>query len=200
MNETNTNETNGVNGLGGQANLSKDTSNQQTYDNSYGQTGQYQGTPFGQNGQQTNPFGQNGQQTNPFGQNGQQENQYGQTGQGFNQQFGGPNNMANMGSMAAMAGGFIGASAPDYMLWLILGIVQICTLCCCNCTAPITGIITVILVVMGNTSYKQGNLMDYQSKMKIAKIVCGVGFGLMIIGWIISLFSGMFEFMLSSLS
>lgn len=187
MNETNSNETNEVNGLGGQANLSKDTSNQQTYDNNYGQTGQYQGTPFGQNGQQTNPFGQ-------------QENQYGQTGSGFNQQFGGPNSMANMGNMAAMTGGFIGASAPDYMLWLILGIVQICTLCCCNCTAPITGIITVILVVMGNTSYKQGNLMDYQSKMKIAKIVCGVGFGLMIIGWIISLFSGMFELIFSSLN
>lgn len=190
MNETNSNETNGVNGLGGQANLSKDTSNQQTYDNNYGQTGQHQ----------ENPFEQNGQQTNPFGQNGQQENQYGQTDQGFNQQFGGPNGMANMGSMAAMTGGFIGASAPDYMLWLILGIVQICTLCCCNCTAPITGIITVILVVIGNTSYKQGNLMDYQSKMKIAKIVCGVGFGLMIIGWIISLFSGMFELIFSSLN
>lgn len=187
MNETNNNNlgqtNNGLNGLGQATNLSKDNNNQQPYENNYGQTGQPQENSFGQGGQQTTPFGQ-GQQ-------------YGQTGQGFNQQYGQPNGVDNI---AAMAGGFIGTSAPDYMLWLILGIVQICTLCCCNCTAPITGIITVILVVMGNTSYKQGNLADYQSKMKIAKIVCGVGFGLMLIGWIISLFTGVFDFMISSIN
>lgn len=107
-------------------------------------------------------------------------NQYGQT---YNQ----PNNFNNVNNTNT------GMNAPDYMLWLILGIIQIVTLCCCNCVAPIFGIITVIMVVGANNKYKTGDAFGYQKSMKTAKIINIVGWVLMFAGTIISFVTGMFS-------
>lgn len=139
-----------------------------------------QGAQYNSNG---NQYEQTGQYNSQYGQN---DNQYGQNGQDFNQNTG-------------LNQGFTGLNAPDYMLWLILGIVQVFTLCCCNCTAPITGAITIVLVIMANNSFKSGNAMDYSSKMNIAKIVCCIGYGLMIVGIIISFFSGIVSSILDAI-
>lgn len=143
-----------------------------------------------------NQYGQTGQSfdnANATGQN----SQYGQANQNFNgqnfgsnQTFGGPN---LSGQGFGNNQNFVGMNAPDYMLWLILGIIQILALCCCNCVGPITGIITVIMVVSANNLYKSGDAVNYSSKMNIAKIVCCIGFGLMLVGWIIGIISGIFE-------
>lgn len=76
-------------------------------------------------------------------------------------------------------------NAPNYMLWLILGILQICTLCCCNFSGPIFGVITVVLSIISNNAFKGRDMIEYQSKIKAAKIVCIVGFGFMIVTWIL---------------
>ena len=89
-----------------------------------------------------------------------------------------------------------GGNAPDYMLWLILGIVQICSLCCCNCVGCVFGIITTVFVYTANNCFKNGDMMNYQSKMKTAKIIniigwCIICFGIImgIIGSITGAFS-----------
>lgn len=84
-------------------------------------------------------------------------------------------------------------SAPDYMLWLVLGIVQICTLCCCNCFTFIFGILTVIFACIANTAFKNGNMVEYHSKIKLAKILNIVGWVLLIGGTILNFVMGVFE-------
>lgn len=86
-----------------------------------------------------------------------------------------------------------GTNAPDYMLWLVLGIVQIVLICCCNLLACIAGVLTVIFVIAANNSYKMGNMIDYQSKMKTGRIINIVGWVLMIANLVIAFFAGVFE-------
>lgn len=112
----------------------------------------------------------------------QSQNQYGNTNQYGNQQ------MYNMNNTTG--------SAPDYMVWLILGIVQIMLICCCNLLSLVTGILTVVFAVSANNQYKVGNMIDYQSKMKTAKIINIVGWLLMVVNFIIGFFGGLFELIL----
>lgn len=83
-----------------------------------------------------------------------------------------------------------GGKAPGYMLWLILGIVQICSLCCCNCVMFIFGTLTVVFACIANNAFKNGDMFTYQAKLKVAKILNIIGWCIGILGWIISLVSG----------
>ena len=60
-------------------------------------------------------------------------------------------------------------STPEFTKYLILSIIQL--LCCCQ----ITGIIALVFTILANSSFKIGNLVDYQSKIKSAKTVLTVG-------------------------
>lgn len=111
-----------------------------------------------------------------------------QFGQQYNQQY---SQQPNLNS---------GMNAPDYMLWLILGIIQIITLCCCNCVAPIFGIITVVTVIGANNKYKAGDIVGYQSSIKTAKIVNIVGWVIMFAGSIIGVASGMLSSILEAVT
>lgn len=60
-------------------------------------------------------------------------------------------------------------SATEFTKYLVLSIIQL--LCCCQ----ITGIIALVFTILANSSFKVGNLMDYQSKIKSAKTTLTVG-------------------------
>lgn len=70
-------------------------------------------------------------------------------------------------------------SAPNFTMYLILSIAEL--LCC----SFITGIIALILTIMANSAYKIGNMIDYQSKMKISKILLIVGLCIGIIMYVL---------------
>ena len=103
-------------------------------------------------------------------------------------------NMNNMNSSMPMGGGYTmnGGNAPEYTLWLILGIIQMISLCCCNCVAFVFGLITVIMITGGNNAFKNGDMATYQSKLKTAKIVNIIGWVVMFGGVILSLVTGAF--------
>lgn len=197
---------NGINGLGqGSVDLSKGQSTgMPEQNNGYGQAGM---NGADMNGADMNGAGMNGMgqpQNGQYGQAGSYEQQtnpqYGQNGQGFDQYSqpqGAPMGYTGVG-MGGM--GVTSMNAPDYTLWLILGIIQTCLICCCNCLSFITGVVTIVLVIMANNSYKVGNGPDYVNKMKIAKIVCSVGWGLMIVGWVISLATDIFSTLINMIA
>ena len=60
-------------------------------------------------------------------------------------------------------------SAPEFTKYLILSILEM--VCCCQ----ITGIIGIVFVVMANSAFKMGNMMDYQVKIKNVKTTLLVG-------------------------
>ncbi len=76
-------------------------------------------------------------------------------------------------------------NAPNYILWLILGIVQITNICCCNPFTSVCGIITVILAIKANKEFLNGKFYEYQANMKVAKILNILGWCLVPIGFII---------------
>lgn len=75
--------------------------------------------------------------------------------------------------------------APNYILWLVLGIVQIMNICCCNPFTSVCGIITVILAIKANKEFLNGKFYEYQANMKVAKILNILGWCLVPIGFII---------------
>lgn len=76
-------------------------------------------------------------------------------------------------------------NAPNYILWLVLGIVQIMNICCCNPFTSVCGIITVILAIKANKEFLNGKFYEYQANMKVAKILNILGWCLVPIGFII---------------
>lgn len=82
-------------------------------------------------------------------------------------------------------------NAPEYTLWLVLGIIQIVCICCCNPFTTICGIITVVFVYAANNAYKINNTELYQSKIKSAKIVSIIGLALFVGGIILNIVLGM---------
>lgn len=90
-------------------------------------------------------------------------------------------------------------SAPDYMLWLILGIVQICLICCCNIFSCVCGIITVIMAVQANNYFKYGNYTMYQARIKSAKIANIIGWALIVVSIVLNIVTGVFSTIANSL-
>ena len=90
-------------------------------------------------------------------------------------------------------------TAPGYMLWLILGIVQTISTCCCcgGCISLVFGILTMIFAVQANGAFKVGDVMKYKSKINTAKIINIVGWvltvGLMILGMVTGLAGAILE-------
>lgn len=135
-----------------------------------------QGNQGNQYNQQVNLNKDNGQ--NPYN-NGFNQNQFngGFNGQnpynnnGFNQ-FGGPNPYQPVGNQG---------SHPDFVMYLVLSILQ--TFCC----FAITGVISIVFTVMGNSAYQQGNIAEAESKFRTVKTTLIVG---LVIGIIISCCAG----------
>ena len=67
---------------------------------------------------------------------------------------------------------------PTFTKDLIFSIFQL--LCCCQ----ITGILSLIFVILANTAFKQGNYMEYQAKTKTAKTTRIIGY---ILGGVITI-------------
>ena len=84
-------------------------------------------------------------------------------------------------------------NAPEFTLWLVLGIVQICLICCCNLLTCVCGILTVIFISNANNFYKLGQMVEYQAKVKSAKIANLVGWGLIVVSIIFNIFAGVFD-------
>lgn len=99
--------------------------------------------------------------------------------------------MGNMGMNTNQ--GYTLQNAPDFMLWLILGLIQTISCCCGGCIALITGIITIVFACMANDCYKSNNMAVYQSKMQVAKIVNIIGWILSVLCIIASIFTGVFN-------
>ena len=60
---------------------------------------------------------------------------------------------------------------PGFTKWIIISVVQMS--CCCQ----ISGLISLIMVILADSDFKKGLYNDYTSKMKIAKIVTIIGVG-----------------------
>ena len=92
-------------------------------------------------------------------------------------------------------------NAPNYKLWLILGIIQTCLFCCCcSVITCIFGIATIILAVTANNYFKQGNMVLYRARMKAAMIVNIIGWVVTFLGFIIGLATGLIESFATALS
>lgn len=59
---------------------------------------------------------------------------------------------------------------PTFVKDLVLSIFQIC--CCCQ----ITGVLSLIFVILANSAFKQGNMIDYQAGTKRAKTTRIIGY------------------------
>lgn len=91
------------------------------------------------------------------------DNIYGQAGQNFQQT---QNNVyGQQNSQQAQ-----NSNAPEYMVILILSVIQILTICCCTPLTCIMGIISLASIIGANSEFKDGNYIAYQSKSKTAKI------------------------------
>lgn len=134
----------------------------------------------------------------------------GQTGAANQSMGGGSYGNVNMNQgMGPLQGGYGGMNmgmsmqgqpmnnmdAPQYTLWLVLGIVQALSLCCCNIFCFGTGLATILIAVKANNAFKIGNIPQYQKDINTAKIVNLVGWGLLILGIIGQIFTGMFSAM-----
>lgn len=99
----------------------------------------------------------------------QNMNNMGDMGRNFNNQF-------NYGADTQNNG-----ETPGFVKYLILSILE--TLCC----SWIPGVIGIIFTVLFNSAYKSGNIADYKSKKKIAKVALWIGLAL---GLVVNLLLG----------
>lgn len=86
------------------------------------------------------------------------------------------------------------SKAPEYTLWLVIGIILTVIGCCCCCgggiTVPVVGILLIIFACLGNNAYKEGRMLDYQKWFKRCKITIIVGVILIILNVIIGIVGG----------
>lgn len=61
------------------------------------------------------------------------------------------------------------ASPPWFTTWMIIAIVEMLM---CNL---LSGVITLVLILLGDSDYKQGKIAEAESKKKIATVVTIVG-------------------------
>lgn len=80
------------------------------------------------------------------------------------------------------------ANAPEFVMYLIIGIVY--TICCCNILIGVPGIIFTVLM---NTAYKAGDTNGYLSNRKISKWIYIIGIILWVLGFILSFVFGFAE-------
>lgn len=164
----------------GQQNFGQQNFGQQGYDQgqqNFGQGQQNFGQQnFDQGQQYNNNTGYNNNTTGAYSSNG-----YDQNGNFQNGGFG--NN----------GGGIDPKLDSDLQLWFILGIVQVCLICCCNYLTFITGIITLIFASKAKSFIGFGNQYQAKEYVNKAKIVNLIGWGLMVINIVINIISGVFS-------
>ena len=139
-----------------------------------------QGQPFVQG--QPQSFEQQGQGT------------FGQPNYTGNAQFNQPQNNGYYNQGYGAPNGPVIGSAPEYTLYLIIGILY--TICCCNILIGIPGIIFTCLM---NSAFKMGNAQEYAQNKKIAKVIYIVGIILWIVSIIFGFLSGILEAILESI-
>jgi hypothetical protein len=124
---------------------------------------------------------------------GPQVDNYGQQNGGFGQGGFGPQN-----------GGFnqppMGVNSPNYTLYLVLSIILILGICCCNIISLILGIIAIVTLMQANDFFKMGNMMMYEDKIRTTKILILVGYGLIVAGIVLNIAVGTFSTIASWLS
>ena len=129
--------------------------------------------------------GQNNQQTD-FN---QQQNGFNQQQNGFNQQqYQGFNQFDPL---------MMSQFNNQYIFWLILGILQSLTLCCCNYAGIVTGLATIILLIAGKLQVNKGNINKGVKMLKIAKIINLLGWVILIVTIIVNFISGTYKFVSS---
>lgn len=62
-----------------------------------------------------------------------------------------------------------GTPTPGFVLWLVVSIAQ---MMCCN---QITGLICIVLTILADSDFKKGVYGEYNSKMRLVKILTVVG-------------------------
>lgn len=90
--------------------------------------------------------------------------------------------------------------AKEYVLWLVLGIIQALSICCCNWVAVITGTITIIFAIQANSQRLMGNYYAFKKKIGVAKVVNLIGWGLMVVSIVLNLVFGLTDFIKSLFS
>lgn len=149
----------------------------------------------------------NGYENNGYQQNADYQNQgYNQQNAGYDQTNGGyqNNGYQNQGYNQQNAGyqntGYQSnvpmGNAPEYTLWLIIGVALTVLGCCCCCgggfTVPIGGIVLICFACAGNSAYKRGDMLGYNKWFKAAKITIIVVVVLNILYSIIGFATGLF--------
>ena len=103
-----------------------------------------------------------------------------------NQQFGYNSNMGyGMGAAPVDANGK--PLKNNFGMKMTFAVLEILTCCGCNILTMIMGIIGCVFTTKANNSYKEGRLDEFKSQAKSATISLWVGFGLFVIGTIISI-------------
>lgn len=87
-----------------------------------------------------------------------------------------------------------------YMIWLILGIAQSLSLCCCNWFGVLTGIATIVLVLKAKKEFNRGNLYKSVSNLKIAGIINIIGWVILVVVSILNLIFGTFQVLFSPIN
>jgi hypothetical protein len=93
-----------------------------------------------------------------------------------------------------------GVNAPNYTLYLILSIILIAGICCCNVVSLVLGIISIVYLTQANSFFKMGNMAMYEAKIKVSKILIIVGYALIVLGIILNIVSGAFSTIVSILN
>ncbi len=103
-----------------------------------------------------------------------------------NQQFGYNSNMGyGMGAAPVDANGK--PLKNNFGMKMTFAVLEILTCCGCNILTMIMGIIGCVFTTKANNSYKEGRWDEFKSQAKSATISLWVGFGLFVIGTIISI-------------
>lgn len=83
--------------------------------------------------------------------------------------------------------------SAQYLLWLILGILQSLSICCCNWFGVVTGILTIVMVVRAKKAFQRGDMYRSMSSLKAAMIINIIGWVLLIVTSIVNIVAGTFS-------
>lgn len=90
-------------------------------------------------------------------------------------------------------------NAPEYMLWFVLGVIQISLICSCSLTTSICGIITVVKALKANNYFKYGEYSMYKSSLRSSKVANILGWAALVLKLVIVMVIGVFENLLVTL-
>lgn len=80
-------------------------------------------------------------------------------------------------------------NTPGFNLLLVLGIIQVLGICCCNMFTFIFGVLTIVFAVKADEDYKSGRHYYYEN-LKTAKVFNIIGWVFFVTGLFISIIGG----------